>query len=73
MRFPVSNVYENDVITDFYTAFAVGCNRFERRMDIRLVLDPRGRGPCPHIDSTEVLASDPHTDKLRLEREEILE
>ena len=60
-------------MTNVYAAFVVGCNRFERCMDIRLVLDPRRRGPSPHIDSTEVLASDPHTDKLRLAREEILE
>ena len=73
VRFPVSGVCENGVITDFCTAFAVGCNRFERCVDIRLVLDPRRRGPCPHIDLTEVLASDTHADKLHLARQEILE
>ena len=61
------------MIINFYAAFAVGCIRFERFMDIRLVLDPRKRGPCLRIDLTEILASDSHTDKLRLERKEILE
>ena len=37
------------MIIDFYTAFAVDSNRYERCMDLRLVLDPRRRSPClPH-------------------------
>ena len=58
-------------MVDSYMASAVDHMRFERYMGVRLVLDPRRRSPCLSIDLADVLASDPHTDKLRLGREEI--
>ena len=72
VRLPDSGVW-GCVIINFCAAFAVDYNRFEWRMGLRLVLDPRRRGPCPpSTDLTERLASDSHTDKLCLERKEIL-
>jgi hypothetical protein len=53
-------------------SFAAGFDIFFQPMGIRLVLDPRRRGPCSRIDLTEVPAPDRHTGGVCLAREEVL-